>query len=215
MDILEWAKANAKEDANMAELEELVERANPINKVQSQAEAEVLINNTKQLKSYFDSYVSRAVENHDTKFKENKLPEILKEEREKLRKELNPEETEEQKQLREIRDELKQEKNLRALEMKRSELRTKGKDFGIPEKISERFAAFGDDSELALSQVGEFIQTSIQDGIESGVKDKFKGRKAPESGAKDNANAKSREAFDNMSPKERMKAVRSGASFID
>lgn len=215
MDIMEWAKANAKEGANFAELEDAVERSNPLAGIKSREDAEAFIRGNDTFRSALDSSVSKAVESHDKRFREEKLPGILSEEKERLRKELNPEETEEQRQIRELREEVASEKKLRALENAKSKLRSKGKEFGFPDGIAETFAVYGEEAEDRLSNMGDFIKRSIQEGIESGVKEKFKGRRAPESGRENNSSATAREDFDNLSPKEKMKLAKSGGAFVD
>ena len=211
MTILEWVKENAKEGANIAEVEELIERANPINRVKTQAEAEVFINDTPAFKSFFDAYVSRATENHETKFMELKLPEILKEEREKIRKELNPDETDEQKAIRELKEANQRlESDIKRKELV-AELRAKAKDYSLPDNIADGFAVYGDDAIENLSKVGDYFKSAIKTGIEEGIKSKFKGSSPPSSG-QTTGKVMARDEFANLSPAEQSKFMSEGGT---
>lgn len=77
-------------------------------------------------------------------FQEKKLPDILKAEREKLVKELHPEETPEQKRIRELEEKLSEKDRREAAENKKAALRKKAGELGYDITKAERLAALED-----------------------------------------------------------------------
>lgn len=184
MAILDWIKANAKEGANIAEAEELLGKST-FDSIKSKEEAADFISKNSVFKSAFDSMVSTAVNNHDERFKSEKLPDLVKAEREKILKELNPEETPEQKRIREL------EENLKARDAKdresaiKAELRQKAQELGYDPLRAERFSAFGDKALDMLADESTYLSNLIDSKIKEGVKgvllkDPPKGGRAPE-----------------------------------
>lgn len=216
MTILEWAKANSKDGANYAELEELIEQENPLNKVKTISDAEVLMRENALLTSAFDSRVLKAVKNHDERFMADKLPGILKDEREKIRLELNPKETEDQKRLRELGDELAEQKRLRASDALKADLRRKASELKIPEDMADSFVVYGDNAVERLVFMADHIAKSVDEGIASGIKEKFKGREAPGAGNRDpNAKVIKRSDYDVMPPESQSKFFDEGGIVED
>lgn len=210
MTILEWAKANASVDANFAELEELVERENPINKVKTAKDALAFILENPLFRSALDDQKRQAVEGHDEKFKATKLPELLNAEREKIRMELNPEESEDQKEIRRLREEMEQQKREIESEKLRGQLIAKASELKIPEDIARAFTVFGDDATAKLQAVADYVSESVNSGVDAGIKEKFKGRVAPEAGQKPTGSVMGREEFEALGVQEKAAFMRGG-----
>lgn len=173
-DLLEWIKSNAKEGANIAEAEELVQKST-FDGITTKEQALDFIGKNKVFTSALDSMVSKAVESHDERFKTEKLPEIVKLEKERLLKELNPEETAEQKRIREL------EEKIAASEMRdkelaiKSDLRTKAQELGYDPIRAERFAAFGDKAIDTLVDESNFLTNLIDSKMKEAVKGTLSG----------------------------------------
>ena len=141
----EWLKANAtlKDTAKIEEFNTLVTDLDPLANIKTKEDALNFVDRNNLFKSGLDSAISKAVASHDEKYAIEKLPDLLKAEREKAIKEANPEETAEQKANREMREEmqslkseLSNEKQLKAILSKAKELDYKGD--------ASRYLAYGD-----------------------------------------------------------------------
>src|SRR5678809_398886 len=99
------------------------------------------------LRSAYDAALNTEYNRAVKKYEEEKLPEKEKELRESIRQELNPTETEEQKQIRELREKLEAKEEAEALTERKEALRAKAKDFGVDPDIAADFALYGDDGE--------------------------------------------------------------------
>src|SRR5678815_787768 len=124
-ELVGWAKAHAKEDANVAEFEELVSKAAPPDDAKQAID---YIRAIPSLRSAYDAALNTEYNRAVKKYEEEKLPEKEKELRESIRKELNPTETEEQKQIRELREKLEAKEKAEALTERKEALRAKAKD---------------------------------------------------------------------------------------
>lgn len=178
MTILEWIEKNMAEGADLEEAKKLVKGTNL---PQSKEDAAKLVESNQFLKSELDSRVSKSVENATERFKENKLPDILKEEREKIRKELNPEETPEQKRIRELEEKLGEKDKIEQLNQKKLELREKAKAYAEEKGIqydvtkAEKFAQFGDDAEQVMQDSIDYIDSYSKGLLDSKLKDTYRG----------------------------------------
>ena len=178
MNIKEWVKANAKDGSNFAQFDELLAEYEVPTDI---AEARAFVFKNKALMSVFDDEVRVKIEAHDKKFAENNLPKILKEEREKIVKELNPEETPKDKAFRELTERFNARENELAMEKRKAALRAKANEIGFDPQLAEEFAGFGDDAELKMSKVKEYIETASMSKIEAETKKRF-GNTAPVGG---------------------------------
>jgi len=89
-DLVSWAKANAKDGANVAEFEELVSKAAPPD---DSLKAIEYIRAVPSLRSAYDAAMNREFDRAVKKYEEEKLHEKEKELKEAIRRELNPTET--------------------------------------------------------------------------------------------------------------------------
>ncbi len=169
MTILEWVKKNSIEGANIAEVEELIEK-NTFDGIKTKEQAMDFISKNQVFKSANDSLISTAVNSHDDKFKENKLPDLIKAEREKILKELKPEMTPEQKELQELKQwRTDSEKREKSGELK-SALRAKATELKYDPVRAEKFASFGDDALKMLEDDSIYWNGQIDTRIKESIK---------------------------------------------
>lgn len=159
--LLDWIKANSRDGANFAEVEELIMQGS-IEGISTKERALELLKDQKYLKAAYDSEISKKIENHDNRFREEKLPSLLEAERERLRAELNPQETPEQKQLRAMQekiDSMTAKENKFELEKR---LRSKAKELDYDPERATRFAALGENAETFLSEEAGFYKQALE-----------------------------------------------------
>ena len=144
--------------------------------------------------SVADAEVSRIVAKHDDEFVQRfngeKLPKILEEERGKIRaelqKELNPEETPEQKRIRELEEKLAKGEQEKARAERRAELRRKASELGVdayglsPDDI-ESLADLGDSAEPVLQTLVDRLGEKFNSQLDARVKERFT-KSAPSGG---------------------------------
>lgn len=177
--ILAWAKANAKADANVAEFEELIKA---ISLPDTKEKAWDFIQKTPAFKSALDAEISRATAVHDENFKAKKLPELIAAERERLAKELNPEETKEQKELREIREELARAKSEKLMTEKREALRKLATEKSFDPELAAELAVYGEEAEAKLDFFAERFKGQVDAKYEETARLKLGEGKPPASG---------------------------------
>lgn len=198
-ELIKWIKANIKDGVDISQAETLAKGLNPLSGVDSIEKAAEFIKKTDVLQRAFDSLQSKAAAAHDEKFRAEKLPLLLKEHEEKIRKELNPEETEEQKMIRE------QQERIKALEAKdqrtalESQLREKAKEIGYIGS-PERFAIYGEDAIKQLESEAARIKTAIDERVSSDIKKLYGDVKPPQTNQTDPSKTITRDAYDSMSP---------------
>ena len=168
MDMLQWAKDNAKEGANVAEFEEALERAMSLDSLLER----------KDVKAELDRRITDTVERHDKRFREEKLPSMLEEERARLAKELNPEETPEQKRIRELEEKLTRAEKQRQAEERKAAIRNKAKELqldrvGLAPEDVEPFAAFGDEADQVLESFAAKFSKQFENTMSERLKERF------------------------------------------
>lgn len=170
---VEWVRANVAEGVDVEEFVKMLPR--PAD----------LIKSDPDFKSEFDRQVSYAVDNHDKRFQEEKLPAILDAEREKLRKELNPEETAEQKRIRELEERIaKADSEAKKREL-RDSLRKKAAELGVsdiglqPDDV-EPFVAFGEDAPTVLEAFVTRTKEAFTSNLDAKLKERFNAGPEPD-----------------------------------
>lgn len=106
---------------------------------------DVALNHVLNSQSLRDKVATPVAETALKNFQERKLPELIKAEREKLIKELNPEETPEQKRIRELEERIAAADRKEAAEMARAKMRELGKSKGIDVTLAEKLYALPED----------------------------------------------------------------------
>ena len=172
--ILEWIQSNSKEGANIAEAEELVNNST-FDGITTKEQAIDFMGKNAAFTSASDFLVQRAVQSNQEKFTTEKLPGLIEAEREKILKEFNPDETPEQKEIREL-------KEWKQLQVKRdaendvkATLRSKAVELGYDPLRAERFSVYGENAMTELEAEAESRANAIQKGIEEGIKSKLAG----------------------------------------
>lgn len=212
MVLKEWLEKNSKEGADISEVLKLAE-AQEI-KIESREKAAELIEKNKYLTAELDAETTKRVDNALEKFKEGKLPELIKSEREKIQKELNPGETAEQKRIRELSEKLDTMQKKEELENKKTALRLKAKELKYDPLKAERYAGFGDDAEKLLENDAKEYETVINNRVNEIIKQKY-GGKPPEAANQDTSKQMNRQSFDGMPSNSQMQFVKEGGKIID
>lgn len=179
----EWIASHAAEGTDLAEVDSLI--PGPDELVRDPA-----------LKPSFDRAVQAAMIEHDRRFTDERLPKMLDEERAKIRKELAPEETPEQRRIRELEERIAKQDAERERIARRDALRVKANEMGIgdiglsPDDV-EPFVAFGDSAEATLASFVERTKEAFTRQLDAAVKSRYKGS-APQGGASPTADAQTK-----------------------
>jgi len=177
--LLEWLKANVKDGADMNEATALVES---VTQITPERAAELV--KDKEIRRHIDAEISRAVERHDERFREEKLPKLVDEERAKIRAELNPEETPQDKAVRELTEKLNRMEQEKATIERREQLRKKAQELGVteigltPDDV-EPFVSLGDNAGDVLESFVTRTKEAWTSSLDAKLKEKYSG-KAPE-----------------------------------
>lgn len=216
MNLIEWIKKNVKEGVNVTEAENLLQAENPLNKVQTKEEALRLIEDTPFFRSAFDSEISKKVEGALKKYEETKLPDIVKSREAEIRAELNPQETPEQKRIRELEEKIKQADNERQTESLKSSLRTKAKEIGMDPIKAERYAVYGDQAEKFMAEDFKMISEQVTIQLDGEIKKRY-GGEAPKGQQRqaDDGKMMSRKEFESQSPQSQMTFMKEGGKLLD
>jgi len=211
----EWVKANAKEGANLAEFENLLESENPVLSIKTKEEALEFIEKTQFFKSALDAETSRRIEKALNRFESEKLPEIIKSKEEQLRKELSPEETPEQKRLRELEEKLAAADARERENALKADLRKKAKELGMDPLKADRYAVYGDKAAKYLEEDWADIKTTIDTSLDKEIKARYKTGEPKAAEGKEEGKRMTREDFSTLSPKQQMEFVNSGGVTVD
>ena len=198
--LIAWAKANAKPDANVAEFEELAKQfAIP----ESQPETINWMNKIPALRSALDAEKNREYDKGYKAYEEKKLPETEKALRDSIFKELHPEETPEQKELRAIREELAQAKKEKEMTSRKSALMEKAKELGLDPMIAADYAVYGDEAHKVLKRHADYLKSQI-DAVKNDAAKSLYGGKTPPAGSG------AKKAVKDMTPDEAMQYAAQG-----
>lgn len=174
-----WIKENVKEGSDINKAVDLMKDLDPLKNIQTKEQAFAFIQRNSLFNSAFDAEVNSRVRNHDDRFRDSELPGILKEEREKTIKELNPKETEDQKSNRELRERLDAMETKEKNQILKESLREKAKRIAEEKKVpydplrAERLFVYGDKAEDILNEEIDYFKTAIDSELEKKVKGQF------------------------------------------
>lgn len=197
-ELLKLIKANMREGADIAAIETLVKGLDPLAGVKTKEDAIEFITKTDVLNKGLDSAISKAVKNHDDKFSAEKLPELLKAEEKRIRAEINPTETKEQKTIREQKERIDAlEANGKRSELK-AELQKQAKDLGYSGNI-ELFLGHGEKASEFLKAEAERYKTDFDSALSDRIKEQFP-NVTPQSSVVDPAKSMKRSDYEAMSP---------------
>lgn len=165
-----------------ADAQTTLEGLDPLSGVQDADSAVEFIKSNERLRRGFDKIAQQAVDAHKQRFESERLPELQKQLREEIRRELQPEETPEQKRLRELEEQLSERDKRERLYQTREKLRTKAKELSFDEELAERFAHMQtDDPEAELTKFAERMQAHVKTLADKEVNERW-GTRAPKSG---------------------------------
>ena len=153
--------------------------------------------------SSFDSAVGKAVTNHDEKFKKEKLPKLIDEAvKAKASEGLTPE----QKQLRELQEQLEQMKLEKAkaelLEANRNKLKGQGLDTSLAKYINS-------DDDIA------FFKDLISNSVQAGIKEKLGNSNYKPAVSSGDVNSITKEQFNKMNYTEKLKLYNTNKELYD
>ena len=153
--------------------------------------------------SSFDSAVGKAVTNHDEKFKKEKLPKLIDEAvKAKTSEGLTPE----QKQLRELQEQLEQMKLEKAkaelLEANRNKLKGQGLDTSLAKYINN-------DDDIA------FFKELIGNSVQAGIKEKLGNSNYKPPASSGDVNSITKEQFNKMNYTEKLKLYNTNKELYD
>lgn len=158
MSVLENIKQYLKDDADLNVVSEILNDLNPLKNVKTKEDALNFIDRNEVFKQALKSQVDRRFDIGLQTWKENHLPSLINDEREKIIKELNPEETEDQKRLRAAEQKLKEfESKEKRVELE-NKLMGKAKEIGFDPVFARSFSMFGDEAESKLNSFNEYVQ---------------------------------------------------------
>lgn len=143
--IADYVKANftPAEGIDISEVEKLETDLNPLSRLKTTDQFLDFMGRNEGFEKALKKHETQAIEKHDEKFKTDKLPGLLKDEREKAIKEANPEETPEQKRIRELEDNAKARDKSDAEKDLKIALAAKAKEIGYTRDI-DMFMHLGD-----------------------------------------------------------------------
>ena len=147
----------------------------------------------KLYKSELDAETSKRVENHDAKFKVEKLPGLVAEESKRLEKEitlkLQPNETPEQKRIKELELKIQANEKKEKDSVRKTELREKAKALAEAEKVpydptrAELLYVYGEEAESILEKDIKYLKSTLEKELSSKIKGQYS-KDEPKSGMK-------------------------------
>lgn len=167
-------KAVAKEGADLTGVLGQIKELNPLNGL-TKENAFDFIKDNQVLLSTFDSQVSKSVESGVENFKSKGMLDILKEKEEALRAEFNPQETPEQKKIRELESRLEASDSEKALAKLQDDLSLKAKELEFDPIDARDFAIYGDKAVEMLEKYAARENERLNERLNKEIKTKYNG----------------------------------------
>lgn len=216
MTIKEWIENNVKDGVNVAEGMEMIEK-DAISAIKTKEQVLALMDRKSGNPAFIaagDSVVSTAVQAHDSKFETEKLPGLIQAEREKLMKELNPDETPEQKELRELREKVNAQEAERINLKNQDDLLAYGKELYGDQSFDplrvKKYSVYGDQAKEMLKQDKEANEALVSARVEA-MKKELYGNNPPPANNRPAAEKTMQVAdFDRLAPADQMKFIEDG-----
>jgi len=213
--ITDFVKANftPAEGIDITEVEKLEKDLNPLKNITDVEGAIDFMQRNEILSKGLKKYNTTSIEMHDDKFMKEKYPELLKADREKYIKELNPEETPEQKKIRELSEKIEQAEFKEKQNMLKLALQDKAKEIGYPGDIG-LFLSQGDKALETLEAYHTKNTEYLAAEREKILKELYKGN-PPKQGDPAGSNFKKRVEFDQLTDKDKRDFIKSGGKITD
>ncbi len=175
MSLIDDIKAVAKEGADLQGIEGQISGLNPLSALQTKEEGFELIKSNPFLMSAFDSEMSKGVNTGVDNFKAKGMLEIIKAKEEAIRAEINPKETPEQKEIRELKDRLNSSDKEKALNTLQDELSIKAKEIGFDPILAREYSVYGDieTASAGMESMENYIQSRIKTELEAKLKGQY------------------------------------------
>jgi len=165
-------KSIAKDGADLTGVMGQIEGLNPLNGLTKETAFDFIKSN-QMLISAFDSEVSKSVNSGVENFKAKGMQEILKEKEAAIRAEINPKETPEQKEIRELKEWKNQSLNDQKMSALKDELSLKAKELDFDTIKAKDFAVWGEDAISKLEEYAEWQNETLNTRLSSKIKDKY------------------------------------------
>lgn len=166
-------KESVKDGVDMDQIKQAAEALNPLNTVKSKEDAWTFIKGNEILLSTLDQKVNDRVTTAKENLMSGEVKTLLKAREDEIRAELNPKETDEQKALRDLQNKLSERDKKDALRDLQDTLSTKAKELNFDPMRARDFAVFGADAESKLQEYAEFINSTVEEKVNSQVKERF------------------------------------------
>jgi hypothetical protein len=180
MSLREIVESYAREDADLSELDEQLGAYVNLSELTKDNFIKTLKKVPNAISAY-DSVNRSSVETGVENFKNGKMQEEWKAREEKLRQELNPEESEAAKVAREFNEFKANVENEKKLALLKDRLSDKAKELEFPDPMLIRdFAGLGDNAEEVAGKFIELFKTTLNESLSKEIKGKFN-KEAPKS----------------------------------
>lgn len=213
-ELRKWLTENVKPGTDIEAGLKLVP-SNPVEALKTKEEALALIQKTPLLTSALDYHTTKKIELHDEKFASEKLPGLLKAEADRIRKELNPEETPEQKKIRELEDWKAEQLKIAKQNEIRASLRQKASELKFDPSLAEDYYTHGEKAVERLEAAAKRFEAEVAARVDAIAKERF-GSAPPQASTQTPAKQMKRDEFMKLSPQSQMEFVRKeGGKVVD
>lgn len=217
MTLIDWITQNAtlKDTAKMEDFKKLVDDLDYMKNVKTVDEAVDFIKRSEILRKALDRETTARVETHDKNFKEKELPKLEKEITDKVNEKLNPAETPEHKEIREMRErEIARDKKDAQRDLKKS-LREKAVELKFDPIKAERFYVYGEKALDVMEKEFTERKTFIESEVDRISKERFKGHPAPQTSETEAGKTMKRGDWNELDSKGQRDYIKDGGKLID
>lgn len=179
MELMEAIKSIAKDGADLTEIEGLIKGNDPLSGLTSKEDAFEFIRKTPLLSQAYDKYERESNERALENFKTGKMQDTIKARELEIRAEINPSETPEQKEIRELKERLNESDKKDALAILQNELQLKATELGFDPIRAKDFAVHKDDALAKLEDYANWQTETLNTRLSVELKDKYKGNRQP------------------------------------
>jgi hypothetical protein len=180
-ELLELIKSVAKEGADFTEIEKTIGTLNPLTGLSTKEEAwDFVVKEKGLLLSAFDMKQTERAETIETNLRKGKIADEWKERETALRKELNPEETPEQKTLREMSEKIASMESDKSTTSLKSELSKKAQELEFDPIKAQDYAVYGDQAMDKLEADATWFKEQLESRLSAEMKKQFPGGPPPQ-----------------------------------
>lgn len=179
MALFDDIKAVAKDGADLSAIEKGLEGMNPLGGVTDKDTAWDFIKTNPLMLSAFDKEQGKRAKTVEENLMSGKVQELIKAREEEIRKELNPEETPEQKRIRELEDKLSAGEAKELTLALKDALSEKAKELEFDPLKARDYAIYGEKATEKLEADSAWMKAEIKAQVDAQVKEKFSGNRQP------------------------------------